>query len=98
MRSFDPSKAAEVYDELNGEWFEWRPYKYERLYRECSNVHDEQRQVIEWDGLLLAGGVLFGGMDRIGPIVVLDLRRSAKPPGTATAVRAAPTRRTLGRP
>ena len=24
MHSFDPSKTAEVYDELNAEWFEWK--------------------------------------------------------------------------
>jgi hypothetical protein len=27
MRSFDPAKPAEVYDELNGEWFEWKLYR-----------------------------------------------------------------------
>jgi hypothetical protein len=53
-RSFDPSTPSEVYDELNGLWFEWKPDKYEQLYRECSNLHDEQRHVMEWDGLLVA--------------------------------------------
>ena len=54
MRSFNPSQPAMVYDELNNEWFEWKPPDYAQLYRECSNLH-ETRHVIEWDGLLLAG-------------------------------------------
>ena len=55
MRDFDPSKRATVYDELNDEWFEWKPADCAQLYRECANLHDEKRHVIEWDGVLLAG-------------------------------------------
>jgi hypothetical protein len=34
MRSFNPSQPAMVYDELNNEWFEWKPADYAQLYRD----------------------------------------------------------------
>ena len=54
MRSFSPSEPAIVFDELNDKLFCWKP-EWADSYEEHRTVHDRERGVIEWDGLLLAG-------------------------------------------
>ena len=70
LSSFYPSKPAMLYDELNDVLFEWTPDRitadynadgviknitWEQAWERCSTMHDAQRGVIEWDGLLIAG-------------------------------------------
>ena len=50
MTSFNPSKPAKLYDELNDRWLDYDP-KYRRELR----PHDKRRGTLEWDGLIISG-------------------------------------------
>ena len=54
MSTFNPAKPAELYDELNDEFFDWKP-EWAKSWRGCSNLHDPKRGIIEWDGILIPG-------------------------------------------
>ena len=54
MSEFDPGKPATVYDELNDRAFAWQP-EWSASYREHAVLHDAERGIMEWEGLLLAG-------------------------------------------
>jgi hypothetical protein len=53
MATFDPSKPAMVYADINDFSFEWDPARDEASYDEYSEL--ELDGVVNWDGLLLSG-------------------------------------------
>jgi hypothetical protein len=53
MAEFNPTAPALVYDELNDRVFAWRPDEWGKDFATMSSRHGPD--LIEWDGLLLAG-------------------------------------------
>jgi len=54
MRDFNPSKSAEVYDELNDVWFEWKP-EWAKSWREFATPNEPDGSTMLWDGDIIAG-------------------------------------------
>jgi hypothetical protein len=56
MAEFDPDKAARIYDNLNGMFFDWNP-KWADHYRQTAGPYKgkDYEQLTDYDGLELLG-------------------------------------------
>jgi hypothetical protein len=54
LRECDLSKPAEVYDELNDRWFEWKP-EWAKSWRERSTPNEPDGSTMLWDGEIIVG-------------------------------------------